>query len=99
MSEWLRVDAAGDIILNLHIQPGAKKTALAGLHGAALKIRLAAPPVEGKANDCLIEFLADYLGVARAQVALVSGATSRQKRLRVRGASAQAIEKLEASAA
>jgi len=83
----------------LHIQPGAKKTALAGLHGAALKIRLAAPPVEGKANDCLIEFLADYLGVARAQVALVSGATSRQKRLRVRGASAQAIEKLEASAA
>lgn len=95
MSQWLRVDAGGDIVLSLHIQPGAKKTGLVGLHGEALKIRLAAPPLEGKANDCLIEFIADMLEVPRAQVELVSGATSRQKRVRVRGASAEMVCKLE----
>ncbi len=97
MSDWLQRDAAGDVVLTLHIQPGAKKTALAGQHGAALKIRLAAPPAEGKANDCLIEFLADLLEVPRAQVELLSGVTSRQKRVRVHGASAQAIANFEAS--
>ena len=50
MSEWLRVAADGRITLTLHIQPGAKKTEFGGLHGDALKIRLAAPPVDGKAN-------------------------------------------------
>ncbi|MCH2220656.1 MAG: DUF167 family protein, partial [Dechloromonas sp.] len=49
MSEWYRVTADGCVTLTLHIQPGAKKTELAGLHGDALKIRLAAPPVDGKA--------------------------------------------------
>ena len=50
MSDWYRVAADGHITLTLHIQPGAKKTEFAGLHGDALKIRLAAPPVDGKAN-------------------------------------------------
>lgn len=95
MSEWLRVDAAGDIVLSLHVQPGAKKTGIGGLHGAALKIRLAAPPVDGQANECLIGFIAEILEVPRAQVELVSGATSRQKRVRVRGASALAVQRLE----
>ena len=84
MSDWLRSDG-GDALLCLHIQPGAKKTEVAGLHGAALKIRLAAPPVDGKANDCLIDFLAGILGVAKRRVELISGASSRAKRVRIEG--------------
>ena len=81
---WLVADAGG-VTLRLHIQPGAKKTEVTGLHGEALKIRLAAPPVDGKANACLIAFLADRLGVAKAAVSLVSGDSSRAKRVRVSG--------------
>jgi uncharacterized protein (TIGR00251 family) len=88
---WFRREAAGSFTLSLHIQPGAKKTEIIGLHGDALKIRLAAPPMDGKANECLIAFLAEELGVPRAQVELASGASSRRKRLRINGASAEAI--------
>jgi uncharacterized protein (TIGR00251 family) len=56
---------------------------VAGLHGDALKIRLAAPPVEGKANEALIAFVAQKLGVAKAAVKLERGASSRAKVLRV----------------
>jgi len=81
---WLTADDKG-VTLRLHIQPGAKKTEVTGLHGEALKIRLAAPPVDGKANACLIAFLADQLGVAKAAVSLVSGDSSRAKRVRISG--------------
>jgi uncharacterized protein (TIGR00251 family) len=81
---WLAADGDG-VTLRLHIQPGAKKTEVAGLHGEALKIRLAAPPVDGKANACLIAYLADRLGVAKSAVSLVSGDTSRAKRVHVSG--------------
>lgn len=81
---WLVADGKG-VTLRLHIQPGAKKTEVVGLHGEALKIRLAAPPVDGKANACLIAFLADQLGVAKASISLVSGDTSRAKRVRIDG--------------
>jgi uncharacterized protein (TIGR00251 family) len=93
---WLRVDDGGkSLLLNLHIQPGAKQTAVAGVHGEALKIRLAAPPVDGKANDCLINFLAEKLAVAKAQITLVSGASSRSKRVRVTGVSMEAAACLQ----
>ncbi len=83
---WLRAD--GDsVVLTLHIQPGAKKTEVAGPHGEALKIRLAAPPVDGKANAELIRFLAATLGVPRKAIELLSGDSSRAKRLRVDGIS------------
>ena len=65
VSDWLRIAADGRITLTLHIQPGAKKTEFAGLHGDALKIRLAAPPVDGKANEALIKFVADTLASCR----------------------------------
>lgn len=84
---WVQVDGDG-VILRLHVQPGAKKTDIAGLHGDALKIRLAAPPVDGKANACLIGFIAERLGVAKSAVCLVSGDTSRAKRLRIDGVDA-----------
>lgn len=82
MPPWLR-QSGDDALLALHIQPGAKRTEVAGVHGEALKIRLAAPPVDGKANDCLIAFLAETLGVPKARVELVAGASSRTKRVRV----------------
>jgi len=82
MKPWLTVQPSG-IRLTLHVQPGARKSEVAGEHGDALKIRLAAPPVDGKANDCLIGFLADCLDVPKARVVLESGATSRTKRVRV----------------
>ena len=81
---WLRSDDDG-VILNLHIQPGAKKTEVVGQHGEALKIRLAAPPVDGKANAALLAFVAQQLGVSKSAVALVSGQTSRAKRVRADG--------------
>lgn len=70
-------------MLTLHVQPGAKKTEIAGEHGEALKIRLAAPPVEGKANAALLAFLAKRLAVPKSALALLSGDTSRHKRIEV----------------
>jgi uncharacterized protein (TIGR00251 family) len=77
------VSGPPDLVLRIHVQPGAKKTEAAGRHGDALKLRLAAPPVEGKANLALIEFLADAFGVPRRQVTLLSGEKSREKRVRI----------------
>ena len=94
MSDWYRVSSDGRISLTLHIQPGAKKTECAGLHGDALKIRLAAPPVDGKANEALVKFVAERLGLARSAVLLKSGQTSRRKVLEVNGSTATAIEQL-----
>jgi uncharacterized protein len=73
-----------DLILSLHLQPGAKKTEAAGLHGGALKLRLRARPIEGAANEALLEFLAELFEVPRRQVELVAGPQSREKRVRVR---------------
>lgn len=83
---WFAQAADGSLILTLHIQPGAKKSGIAGLHGEALKIRLAAPPVDGKANAELLGFLAKACGVSRSAVELLSGETSRAKRVRISGA-------------
>jgi uncharacterized protein (TIGR00251 family) len=66
--------------------PGARRTEVAGLHGDALKVRVAAPAVDGKANDALAAFIAKRLGVARKDVRLASGEKSREKRLEVSGA-------------
>jgi uncharacterized protein len=73
------------LILALHVQPGAKRTAVDGTHGDALKVRLAAPPVDGKANAELLRFLADAFDVPLRNVVLVRGETSRQKVVRVEG--------------
>lgn len=70
-------------LLTLHVQPGAKVTAIQGRHGDALKVRLAAAPVDGKANAELLRFLADALRVPRSAVQLIAGQTSRQKRVRI----------------
>lgn len=78
-------EVKGGVELELHIQPRASRTELSGVHGAAFKIRLAAPPVDGEANDELVRFLAKLLGVPKSAVSIVSGATGRKKRVRVEG--------------
>ena len=84
MSEWYR--RSGDVLtLTLHIQPGAKRTEVAGLHGEALKIRLAAPPIEGRANEALLKFIAESFDVPLRQVELKQGGQSRHKVLAVTG--------------
>ncbi|MBI5437700.1 MAG: YggU family protein [Nitrosomonadales bacterium] len=75
---WYRRNA--DVItLTLHIQPGAKRNEIAGLHGDALKIRLAAPPIEGRANEALSRFIAELFDVPLRQVELRRGGQSRHK--------------------
>ncbi len=84
MSEWYRRN--GDILtLTLHVQPGAKRTEVAGLHGEALKIRLAAPPIEGRANEALLKFVAESFDVPLRQVELKQGGQSRHKVVAVTG--------------
>lgn len=73
------------MILELHVQPGAARSEFAGRHGERLKVRLAAPPVEGKANAALIEFLAGHFGVPRRNVRIAAGLKSRQKRVVIEG--------------
>lgn len=85
MSRWHSRLADGTIVLAVHAQPGAKRTEICGLHGDALKVRVAARALEDRANEALIEFLAKRFGVAKRDVTLVSGAKSRQKRFEIRG--------------
>jgi uncharacterized protein len=73
----------GSLVLELHVQPGASRTEIAGMHGERLKIRLAARAVDGRANAALIEFLAAEYGVARANVSIEAGLKSRQKRVAI----------------
>lgn len=89
---WLRASGDG-VLLTLHIQPGAKKTEVVGLHGDALKLRLSAPPVDGKANDALIAFLAARLDIPKSRLALVSGQTSRRKCVAVSDADVAEVER------
>ena len=84
MAEWYR--RSGDVItLTLHVQPGAKRSGIAGLHGEALKLRLAAPPVEGRANEALLKLIAELFGVPLRQVELRQGGQSRHKVVAVTG--------------
>ena len=74
---WL----GANLELSVHAQPGAKRTEASGAHGDALKIRVRARPVDGAANEALLEFLADALQVPRKRCVLLSGQTSRLKRV------------------
>lgn len=75
----------GGVLLAVHVQPGAGRTEVVGRHGDALKVRVAAPPAGGRANDAVVALVADAFGVKPAAVTVTSGATNRQKRLRIDG--------------
>ncbi|MGH9139334.1 MAG: DUF167 domain-containing protein [Acidimicrobiales bacterium] len=90
--------ADGDdaVVLSVHAQPGAGRTHVVGRHGDAVKIRVAAPPEHGRANDALVKVLAESFGVKEAFVELKSGASSREKRFRISGLKPDAFDtKLE----
>ena len=83
---WCRTTAQG-VVLTVRVTPRAAKNAVAGQLGDALRIRLQAPPVEGRANAALIRFLADHVNVPRSAVRLLAGESGRNKRLLIVGLS------------
>ncbi len=76
---WYRYDEVSHLVMHVHIQTGAKHTAIDGLHGNALKIRLAAMPVNGRANTMLLKFLAQQFAVPVSRIAIKRGDKSRDK--------------------
>jgi uncharacterized protein (TIGR00251 family) len=94
-SDLVRADG-DDVVVAVHVQPGAGRTAVVGRHGDALKVRVAAPPVDDRANVAAVALLADVLDVAPSSIAVVSGERSRLKRLRAEGIELDdAVERIE----
>ncbi|MBL7687857.1 MAG: YggU family protein [Bdellovibrionaceae bacterium] len=94
----LKTDPSGAVLIAVHAQPGARRCSLVGLHGDALKIKIGAPPVEGKANEELTHFLAELLEVSKRSITLIKGDKSRAKVFRAEGLSLDtALAKLAAS--
>ena len=87
---WLRAEKSGDVIVDIHVISNAARTQAEGVHDGALRVRLHAPPVDGKANLALMAWLATSLSVAKNQVSLVRGQTSKRKQLRVNALAAKA---------
>ena len=79
---WYRWDGE-DLLLSVHVQPQASRDRSGGTHGEYLKVLITAPPVDGRANDRLLKFLALEFGVPRRQVALLYGDSGRSKRIRI----------------
>lgn len=89
----------GGVRFAVRVQPRSSRTAIDGLHGDALKVRISAPPVDGAANEALIDLLAASLGVARRAVRIVTGAASRTKTVEVDGVTIDAIRRLASGTA
>jgi uncharacterized protein len=84
----------GGVRLAVQIQPNAKKTEVVGVLDGALKIKLAAQPIEGKANEALVKWLAGALGVSRSAVTLTHGQTNKKKLLEVAGVTVEEVGRL-----
>ena len=92
MTDTYAKDTPDGCTLQVRIHPGARKNAITGIHDAALKISLTAPPIEGRANQALIAFLADQLRIPKSRITLLTGTTSRSKTLRITGKSAAKVQ-------
>jgi len=84
-------------LLPVRAQPGARKNAVVGEHGGALKIAVTAPPEDGRANEALTDFLRDWLGLKRSQVELAGGKANRNKQFLIRGLSPEQLMELVAA--
>jgi uncharacterized protein (TIGR00251 family) len=83
---YIRLEKTGAVMVDIHVIPNASRTQADGAHDGALRVRLHAPPVDGKANQALMAWLADTLQIAKRDVTLVRGQTSKRKQLRVSAA-------------
>ena len=92
---WCTRDAARRLArIEVHLQPNARSTGVAGEHGQALKIRVAAPPLDQRANAMLLQFLAEKLGVAGSRLRIVRGEKSRSKLVEIAEADDRLIERI-----
>lgn len=91
VDEVFEVDGDERVVVRLHVQPGAGRTEVVGRHGDALKVRVAAPPERGRANEACGRLLADVFRVTPAAVVLVAGEASRSKRFAVEGVEGDAV--------
>ena len=85
VEDLYRAEGDDGVVLHVHVQPGAGRSAVVGRHGAALKVRVAAVPEGGRANEACAELLAETFGLKRAQVELATGAGSRAKQFTLTG--------------
>lgn len=96
VEDLFEVSSDGAFVLRVQVQPGAGKTSIVGRHGDALKLKVAAPPEQGRANDACAALLAEIVGVKPAEVTLASGGSSRTKRFAVTGiAREELVQRLE----
>jgi len=86
--DWLQ-PSGDDLRLEVLVVPRASRNRIMGVHDGRLKIQLTAPPVEGRANQALVRFVAEIVGIARVQVEVIGGATNKRKSLRLRGVEPQ----------
>lgn len=91
---WLKINADSAQIL-LHVQPGARTSEIVGVHGDALKIRIAAAAIEGKANAAVCQFIANKLGICVTQVEVQRGSKSRRKIIKIAPLDKDITQKLE----
>ncbi|MCZ6790449.1 MAG: DUF167 domain-containing protein [Candidatus Dadabacteria bacterium] len=80
--------------IQVQIQPGSSKDQIIGLHNGRLKIKISAPPVDGKANQNLIEFISKALGVSKSKIEILKGRTSKLKTLKISGVDQQSFSLL-----
>jgi len=93
MTEWSITEAKDGATFSVRVVPRSSRNQIVGVEGGALKIKLTAPPVEGAANSALIEFVAEWLGVRRSAVSIVSGDKARNKIVRVTGVTREQVLK------
>ena len=86
-------EEGGTLILKVLVQPRASKNEVVGIHGGCLKIRVTSPPIEGKANKRLCEFLSKLIGVGRRQIEIIGGKRARVKEVRVSGSTLEEVKK------
>lgn len=79
------------VVLSVRAQPNARKNAVLGVRGGALRVAVSAPPEDGRANEALVEVLRGWLGVRRSEVELVAGHTNRDKRFLIRGLTPESL--------
>lgn len=96
VSDLFRQEGDDAVVLHVHVQPAAGRSAAVGRHGAALKVRVAAAPEGGRANEATAALLAETFGLKAAQIELVNGASSRAKQFRLAGVEvAEFVRRLE----